>query len=286
MELIVPMLAEPLPVSRIEKLLSDDNWRAEWKVDGDRLMVHVDNHSAFAVNRKGEITTFPSKAIADAFAALPGQWVFDGESVSREFYIWDMPVANQLISPSSPFEDRRVALEAFFEGVDLDPTIHLITSYRDEADKRALYDRVMKHGGEGIMLKDVNAPYFSGKVGYPKRTDRVRKVKFWKSVDVIITELHREGKDNAVMELLCPGDCVHTKCNGRVEVGTISRIGKGSVQVGDVVEVKFLYCVNPNKPKLVQPTILRKRTDKGLEECTVDQLDTCFTVKTGVEVVR
>lgn len=281
MELLVPMLAEPLPEARADTLLSDDNWRAEWKVDGDRFMLHVDDGHLIPVNRKGETITIPSKAIVDSFKDLPGQWAFDGEMVSREFYVWDMPRANDLITPQSPFEDRRTALEGFFDLVDLDPSIHLITSYRDEDQKRALHDRVKKHGGEGIMLKDVNARYFSG-----KRSDRIRKVKYWKSAEVIITELHREGKDNAVMEMLCLGDCVHPRCHGRVEVGTISRIGKGAIQVGDVVEVKFLYVVDRAKPKLVQPTILRKRTDKGPEECTIDQLDTCFTVKTGVEVVR
>lgn len=280
MDLLIPTLAEPLPESKLEKLLCDDNWRGEVKVDGERLLVHVDEGNVTPVNRKGATTTLPSREIAQAFASLTsGTWAFDGEVVNYKFHVWDMPVAGTAIDPSQPYEQRRSVLEAFMSRWDMGDSIKLLPSYRGEAEKRDLLQRVRDHNGEGIMLKDVRAPYISG-----KRTDYIRKVKFWKSVDVIISDTRIDGKDNAMMQLICPGgECGHRKCNGLVPIGTVSTIGKGAVQKNDVFEVKFLYVVDRSEPRLYQPSILKKRDDKGLEECTIDQLDTCFTNKAVLE---
>lgn len=283
MDLLIPMLADPLPLSKLERLLVDDDWRAEVKVDGERLLVHVDEGRVIPVNRKGAVTTLPSKEIANAFATLTtGTWAFDGEIINHKFHVWDMPIAGTAISPSQPYEQRRTVLEAFMSRWDMGEGICLLPSYQGEEDKRDLMRRVQEHNGEGIMLKDSRSPYYSG-----KRSDKIRKVKFWKSVDVIIKDIRIEGKDNALMALLCPeyeNDCGHRDdrgrpCNGEVKVGTISTIGKGAVQPGDVFEVRFLYAVDRNRPKLYQPTILRKRTDKDMAECTIDQLEVCYTNK-------
>lgn len=279
MDLLIPTLADPLPESKLERLLSDDDWRAEVKVDGERLLVHVDEGKVIPVNRRGAVTNLPSKEISNAFATLTtGTWAFDGEVVNYKFHVWDMPIAGTAITPDQPYEQRRAVLEAFMSRWDMGGSILLLPSYREEDEKRGLLHRVRDHGGEGIMLKYIHAPYYSG-----KRTDKIRKLKFWKSVDVIIKDIRIDGKDNALMQMICPGDCDHPRCSGLVEVGTISTIGKGSVQPGDVFEVKFLYAVDRARPRLYQPTILRKRTDKGFEECTINQLDTCYTNK---EVIR
>jgi ATP-dependent DNA ligase len=263
MELLVPMLANPAP-KKFQPILDSDDWAAEQKLDGVRLLVHVDNGNVIPVNRKGEVTTIP-KSIKDLFAQIDsGQWAFDGEFVDHEFWVFDLPFVQTnvatVVSPDSPFNLRRAILEAFFDQWGGGQGIELVPSFTDLQDKKDLLTRITAHGGEGIMLKHVRAPYVSG-----KRTDKMLKLKLWKSVEVIITDKRREGKDNAAMTLICPD-------RGPLEVGTVSTIGKGPIDIGDVVEVKYLYAVDPARPKLYQPSIMRVRTDKGMEECTVDQL--------------
>lgn len=261
MDLLVPMLAEPIPEKRIDDLLDSDLWRAEQKLDGVRLLVHVDNGKVTSVNRSGAPTASPNRAVTETFANLTsGAWAFDGELVGGVMWVFDMPIAGTAIGPDAPFEQRRAVLEAFMSRWDPGESVRLVESFRDSAEKRDLLARIRNHGGEGIMLKHIDAPYAPG-----KRTDKMRKVKLWKSCEVIITETRREGKDNAVMSMICPD-------RGLIEVGTVSRIGKGMVHEGDVVEVKYLYAVDPGRPRLYQPTILRRRTDKPMEECTIDQL--------------
>jgi ATP-dependent DNA ligase len=281
MQLFAPMLAEPLAEGKlmaelatnrmVQQLMASPDQGGETKVDGERLLVHVEDGKVVPVNRKGEPTSIPSRAIAEAFETLTtGVWAFDGELVAGVMHVFDLPRAGMAVTPDMPYSHRRAVLEQFMSKWNPGPCVQLLPSYTVEADKRDLLARVAAHGGEGIMLKDMRAPYVPG-----KRSDKVRKVKLWKSCEVIVTELSREGKDNVVMEMICPR-------RGRVEVGTASRIGKGPIQAGDVLEVKFLYAVDRERPKLYQPSILRVRLDKTFDECTVDQLERCYTDKTVI----
>ena len=58
---------------------------------------------------------------------------------------------------------------------------------------------------------------------------------------------------------------------------TVTTIGCGDVNVGDVVEVHYLYIVNPAAPRLFQPRILRSRTDIAPTECHLAQLANAAT---------
>jgi hypothetical protein len=111
-----------------------------------------------------------------------------------------------------------------------------------------------------MMLKQASHKYTAG-----KRCDGSVKLKFWRSLEAVVTARHIDGKENAELALIDPD-------HGEVNVGSISCLGHEQVAVGDVVECKYLYAVDPRKPKLYQPNILRVRTDKPADECTVDQL--------------
>lgn len=269
MELFVPMLADPATEKTADKLLLDDNWWAERKFDGDRLLVHVDGGKVNPVNRNGKPTTIP-KSVQNAFARITsGQWAFDGEIIKTKFFIFDLITAgNGTVVPSMPLEERRAVLEAFWPQWSPPESVVLSACARTADEKAVLVQYLKDDCAEGYMLKNIRSTYRSGK--RPK--DYWRKVKFWKTVDVVVSEVGREGKDNAVMVLLDPD-------RGIVEVGTTSTIGKGDIKPGDVLEVKFLYVVDRARPRLVQPTILKKRTDKDMAECTLDQLETCYTNK-------
>lgn len=118
----------------------------------------------------------------------------------------------------------------------------------------------------GIIFRDVHAPYRSG------RTDVLKKHKFIKEIDAYVVEVGKGGKENAVLAV--------RDSNGKeVIVGQVSTIGKGKIEVGQTLEVAFLYITNLAKPVLFQPTILRVRTDKSGEECSIDQLKDSVTDK-------
>lgn len=62
-------------------------------------------------------------------------------------------------------------------------------------------------------------------------------------------------------------------------VGNASTIGKGPLAAGDVVEARFQYVLDPSEPTMVQPRIVRKRTDKTADQCSLDQFADAGTNK-------
>jgi hypothetical protein len=125
----------------------------------------------------------------------------------------------------------------------------------------ALVRAVLQVGGEGIIVRDQEAPYESG-----RRTSALRKAKFIKTMDVVVTARGRDGKDNLSIGVY-DGDRL-------VDLGTVTAMaGDGpTLQVGQVCEVRYLYAhLSPDGPRLIQVTMPRLRTDKLPAECTLDQ---------------
>jgi hypothetical protein len=70
-------------------------------------------------------------------------------------------------------------------------------------------------------------------------------------------------------------------------VGSASAIGKKpKPEKLQVWEVRFLYVVDQDRPRLYQPRLMRLRTDKEIQECLVDQIANAFTDKNLADKVR
>jgi hypothetical protein len=102
------------------------------------------------------------------------------------------------------------------------------------------------------------------------RVDHCLKYKVTHTIDCVVIE--RNGGDhlNATLAVFDGKDLV--------TIGNTSMIGKPDVALMEVVEVRYLYA--GANGRLVQPTVLRKRTDKPAEDCTIDQL--VFVNKEGL----
>lgn len=261
-----PILAESLSdLRRLPEYAANDQWLFEQKIDGHRLMVHVDDGKANPVNRAGEPkSTMVTRAILAEFERLTtGCWAFDGEIVGSTFWIFDMPLACDMVEPSTPYITRRQVLDCFFPGWAPNPAIIRLLPYASEHKaKLELAARLLREGCEGLILKDRDFTYVSG-----KRSRSLLKAKFVHDIDCEVVELRRGGKDNIVVA--CYDD------TGRqIELGEVTALaGDGAtIKVGDVVCVKYAYAVDPRRPRLVQPTLPRIRDDKKGEECLLSQI--------------
>lgn len=265
MQLLKPNLASS--PANPQKRIDDDQWIGQRKFDGVRLLVHIDEGKIVPVNRSGTVIPLPT-GLKEPFSVFDDAscFAFDGELVNGVMHVFDMPIAGMAVQPTMPYEHRLSVLEQFHARWNPGPNVKLVNTAWGTDDKKKLQAELETSCAEGMMLKKITGTYRSG-----VRSDDIVKFKFWKSAEVILIETGREGKDNAAMALVAPDRTL-------VEVGTISALGK-KVEIGDVWEVKFLYVVDRAKPRLVQPSLLRKRTDKGLAECTLDQLDNCYTNK-------
>lgn len=263
--IIQPALADSADDQTAIRHLSSDEWRCEQKVDGVRLLVHVHQGKVVGINRKGVITLMPPE-VANAFVWFDGEWVFDGELVKNTYWVFDMPRALDLVTPSVPYGDRRSLLEQVWDGFEMPACVSLLPSLQDSVSKIKATSALREAGGEGVMLKRTAAPYSPG-----RRTKDVLKYKFVKDVDCIVMQLGLEGKQNFSVGL------VDEETGEIIEVATVSALtGDGPrVEIGNVVTVRYLYASDDRR--LVQPTLPRLRDDKSPGECVMGQLK--FTTK-------
>lgn len=284
MTVLFPVLADKMTEGRIDKYIADDDWVAEQKLDGMRILVRVDDSGVVCLQRQGKPTAkdVPTTVYA-AFKPLVGrgEWFFDGELVlgragQRTLWLFDLPLAGDHVTPDLDLHYRKQMLDGFYEGF-FDPTgdVRLLPTSYDTADKAALVKRVAANGGEGTMFKHLDKPYEQPKSPTPKAGVRSRwilKAKNWNSVDCVVTATRLDGKDNIQVSVFDPNQ------NGRLRViGECTALAgdKDLIKVGDVVEIKYLYANDPRAPRLYQPTYPKIRDDKAPPECTIDQLVFC-----------
>ena len=269
-------LATPLEHVHVKQYVQSDEWWVEQKLDGQRFLVLVAEGEISAFNRNGVEMTLPDQIAADfvSFKTADTMWHFDGELVDGEYHIFDVLWAGDTCDggmTDKPFEQRRNRLEKIFSFWEPDHC-HLVRCAKTETEKADLVVKLERECSEGAVLKKRTATYnVQG-----KRVKTWLKLKFVQCADVIVMELERGGKPQAVtIGMMQEPNIWITNYdeadNKLVEVAGCKVPANLELEVGDVLEVRYLYATSDNK--LTQPIFVRKRTDKQPEECTMnDQL--------------
>lgn len=263
-----PMLASSIPLASLNDYVTDPEVVVQQKLDGDRLLIVVDDGKVQVLNREGKERSNPiPRGLVDAFAGMSGSWAFDGELLDGELWLFDLPRAGDAVVPAHPYSFRLDVLERFFSTWQPGPFVRLLPTARSTRAKQRLVCDVLSSHREGVIVRYLDAPYTPG-----KRSLRMLKAKVTHTVDCVVTSVRAEGRDNCHVSLFDDGQLV--------EVGSCAMFGKPPVAVGNVCEVKYLYA-NTGR-RLVQPAFLRIRDDKAAEECTIDQF--VFTDRSVVDV--
>lgn len=272
--MLYPQLAKQAEVTDLGVFINNDSWVMEQKLDGNRILLMSPGADMppTAITRNGSLYTKKIPQAIKDFRFPEGTWILDGELVGDAFWVFDLPHSPlQDLQPNTPVPllGRRAMLETFFDNVP--NPFRLVPQAMGPDQKIRLAEIALAQNYEGLLLKKSDAPYRSG-----GRTDEWLKVKFVSTVDCIVTGVRNGGKDAVDLGLYeqtvttgVPG----VLTTGPIPVGRASLIGKekaGTINVGDVIEVRYLYTGAGGR--LFQPTILRKRDDKRADECTTDQL--------------
>lgn len=260
-----PMKFKEAPVLDLPKYVHDDKWVLQQKLDGIRAqLVFEPGEKPWWRNSSGEqmksgAALGVANMIAARFGTAPAAMVgysLDGEILNGAFWLFDLFIDGE----RQTLAERLAALELVHEMLgDLGhhDLIKLLPTARTVDEKLKLATAVAEQGGEGWITKRLDSHYDFG-----ARVEHSLKLKITHTVDCVVTGRNVKRDDNFTLGLYQDGKLVH--------VGNASAIGKPNAQIGDVVEVKYLYCGAGNK--LVQPTVLKMRDDKRPEECTTDQL--------------
>lgn len=269
-----PQLAKEAEIDSLQTFIENDDWAFEQKLDGHRLLLCSPggDFPPSALTRNGSpYTRRLPKALQDfrfPKSLGPMDMVLDGELVGDTFWVFDIPV-----SPAGtevmPLHLRRQALEAAFQAVDRNESIRLVPQAQTRQEKIRLAETALRLNYEGLVVKHRKSIYAPG-----GRNEMWLKVKFVKTADCFVMAVRDDGKESVKLGLIqWTGPGLMKDSYEVHEVGRSSLIGKeknGEIKVGDVIEVRYLYTGAGGR--LYQPTILRKRDDKDMHECTIEQL--------------
>jgi len=209
-----PPIAPQLARSRAE-LPAGEQWAYEPKYDGFRAIVFVDSEESMIQSRGGKPLGryFPELSFPPGRYITDGEIVIDGEDGGQDFdalqnrihpalsritmlseqtparYVaFDLLALDGESLLEKPFAERRAALERAF-----DRQLHLTPSTRTAADAEPWLQR-----GEGVVAKDVGAPYRPGeRVG-------MFKIKRVRTIDAVVVGW-RPGKEQDTVGSLILG---------------------------------------------------------------------------------
>lgn len=182
----MPTFVEPQLCKLVERAPSGSGWGHEVKLDGYRLQIRVEDGAAAIRTRKGLDWTAKFPGIAKAAAGLPdclidGEAVVldrdgapdfgalqaalsDGDSAMPVFFAFDLLFAEGEELRRLPLSERKTRLRALLSGLE-GKTRPLRYVEHLETAGDAVLRSACRMKLEGIVSKELAAPYRSGRVG-------------------------------------------------------------------------------------------------------------------------
>jgi hypothetical protein len=273
--------------SEVEPYLADSAFILQQKFDGTRIQAQWDpargsiffsNNGIDPVGHSAAKLKLPALE-AELLPILQGLSVpvtLEGELLIRtgEFPVWDLLIGDD---PNGWHTTGcRIRLLEDLLGNRSQELVTVSPTAWTEPEKREMWERICSAGVEGAVSKWADSRYLPG-----VRTNQWLKHKLVKTADLVVIKAERTFKPGGTVVHKGSAQLGYVDARfpyaGPQPIASASLIGKDlTIDVGDVVEVAFLY----REPGggLVQPRILRKRWDDKTEngdkrpgECTEDQ---------------
>lgn len=256
----------------VQRLLQDSNYGWQEKHNGDRRLVEKQGDRIIDWNRKGERGKGLSPEIIEALKRHPlHQFVIDCEFIGKgihqsKLHVFDALHLGDYTVATEKYRTRLDYVHASFDGFN-SLIVPIQTAFTPE-EKVALFERLQKEFAEGLVMKDLNAPYRQSNKQGTLRFNY--KYKFVKTLDAVVigdsTERDEKGmlKNSVRLGLYTPNGYLKDICGATKKSAFV-------LKPGDVVEIAYL-CGTENLD-VVEPRIVGKpRDDKRANECTIDQI--------------
>ncbi len=249
-------LLNPAPEDRLDGFIADrEHWMQE-KMDGKRLLLKKKGSLITGINRLGYEVAVPD-SILQSVNHYRSDFILDGEAVGEDLHAFDvLSLYGEDIRPLR-FANRCFRLRDFLSSFD-HPHVHLVPTHCFP-EKREWFNRLKHAGKEGVVFKQVDAPYTPGR---PNHGGSQLKHKFYETVSCIVAKANDK---RSVSLILFEGDKVRSA--GNVTIPANHTIPKP----GTVVECRYLYAFRESG-SLYQPVFLGVREDIQHTECRTDQL--------------
>jgi bifunctional non-homologous end joining protein LigD len=250
-------LLEEITEREAVRFVNDDNYGCEEKHNGERKIVYRDASGVRSTNRDGEPSTHLLPAhIINALLSHPlPTFTIDIEFEQGVVVVLDVMNLGGLEFSGQKYSKRKEAALLAFE--NRHPMVKVAKTIEGRAAKAAFILAKKEEKAEGVCFKKLDAPYKAGKNGQHK------KLKFWKSLDCVVTAPNAEGHNSVEVSLYNRQGKLQRICG-------VSLNGKVAVRIGDVIEIDYLY--GTGNLEVVQPNLVRVRDDKKPHQCTIDQI--------------
>jgi len=230
----------------------------EEKYDGDRVALQVLGDGTMrAYGRRGRLRL--PHLFRQSFDWHGLSVTLDGELLSDRYVVFDLLD----VRADSLRMLTLAARKNLLAKVPVLPSAFEIAPFAATVQEKVdLLKSSIESDKEGVVMKDVTSLY---KVG---RNGTWQKFKFHKTLEAVVVELGGNNKPESARLALIRFDNSRMDIGG-VKIPMIHQVGQ-HIQVGDVVEIRYLYV--SSDLKLYQPVFLRRRLDKVAADCRPDQI--------------
>jgi bifunctional non-homologous end joining protein LigD len=250
---ILCQLLNEIMLPKAKEFIEDDDYFAQEKYDGKRLLLSKGEADVTAINKKGLSCGAPEPVIESA-KRMPQNTIIDGETVNEIVFAFDLLKNKGVDTMNLPYEERLAQLE----NITFGDSIRVVPTARATVEKQRLFEQLEKNGGEGIVFKKRSAKYTPGS---PASGGDQFKYKFYKTASVIVSK--HNDKRSVSMEII--------DNEQKVFVGNVTIPPNQDLPaVGAVIEVRYLYAYEGGS--LYQPTYKGVRDDVDMNECRMNQL--------------
>lgn len=254
-------LLNPIEEEEVIKFLRDPMYIMQEKMDGRRTMIRIKSipskgpgaRTIEGINRLGQVIAISTEIEQAVYKTGLSNVILDGELIGDKYYIFDLIGDDH---KDLPYIGRWSLLAALIKPNN---NLKLVRSAQSSSDKSEMFSELEENKAEGVVFKDINAPYSPGR---PNSGGPQLKYKFYSTATLEVIGINTKRS----IRLGAMGT------HGLVDVGNCTiPPNKEIPSVGDKVEVRYLYMVG----SLYQPVYLHVREDK-LE---ADKIDTIKTKK-------
>jgi bifunctional non-homologous end joining protein LigD len=252
----VPQLLNAIDEQELDRLIRDDTWVAQEKMDGERRAVDSTKGVVTGMNRKGLVVPLP-QPIVDEILSLGSDLRIDNEIIGDVLYSFDIHVSNGKNVRNVGWLDRMELVQKTLANCKFIKAVPVAIG--TEA-KRALVAKVKSSKGEGVVFKRIDALV---KEGRPNSGGTWLKFKFTERSTVQVTSISATKRSVAVH--------VFDENGNQVNVGNVTILPNFEIpNVSDLVDVEYLYAYLGGS--LFQPIYRGKRTDLDVSACKISQL--------------
>ena len=265
---VLPQLLNPIAEEQVEALLINDDWCAQEKFDGRNRLLRVAPAAMRTVpgvcevqgiNKLGLVVGIPQSIHDTGLRFGPG--LLAGEEIADTLHVFDLLELRGRDLRLLKYRERYLELVNAFASMQShhQQAFELAQTAWTTQEKRQMLTNLRAANAEGIVFKNIHAPYLPGR---PNSGGPQLKVKFYKTLSAIVDGVN--AKRSVRLALVDGAD-------KGVIVGNVTiPPNKPVPQAGDVAEIRYLYGIPGGS--LFQPVYLGLRDDVEPAECLVSQI--------------